>query len=215
MISVSIQKFLLSLSNALVAFTWFRVLFVIVRNIFLSDAVKTTTCEILIRPRVITALWISCLELLQILLGLTSSKFNQVLLFSSVRLFVEMYISNLIPCNCWQHMCTITCWSVGEVVRFSCFSLDSLFTGFKKQKEVTPRIFKTIRYEVSGILFPIGAVMELVMVIRSAMDTSRLELYVAALLWPIGFIPLMRRLLKQRANHRLLNSEQNKKNVFV
>ena len=92
---VSIQKFLLSLSNALVAFTWFRVLFVIVWNLFLSDAdelAKKTSCEILIRPRVITALWISCLELLQILLGLTSSKFNQVFLFSSVRLFVEMYM---------------------------------------------------------------------------------------------------------------------------
>ena len=208
MIPPTLQKLLLSVSNSVVAIQWFRVLFIFL-SLISTHADRPTTCDTILRPCVTIALWISCMELVHILLGLTSSKLSQVLLFASVRLFVEMYVSKLLPCQSWAHVCTIVCWSVGEAVRFSCFSLDSLYSIRKKDS----RIFKTLRYEVGRFLFPLGALCELVMVIQSAMVTSRFELYLAAALWPIGFIPLMRRLMKQRANHLLIQG--GKKNVFV
>jgi hypothetical protein len=203
------SKLLLTLSNFIVAYLWSRVLVVsIIWRRFSGPSYQLSShhCETVVRPRVNTALWVSCIELVQALGGLTSSNPNQVFLFASVRLFVELYLSNLVECNAWQHEMTIACWSVGEVIRFSCFAMDSILS-FNKNI----RVFKTIRYEVSRLLFPLGALSELLLVIHCAMKTKRLELYVAAALWPLGFLPLMRRLLKQRSNHVLMKE----KNVFV
>jgi hypothetical protein len=49
-------------------------------------------------------------------------------------------------------------------------------------------------------MFPLGTVGEMAMVIRAAMN-GRPILYVAAALWPAGFFPLMKQLLRQRRKH--------------
>ena len=66
---------------------------------------------------------------------------------------------------------------------------------------------------MSCVLFPIGATCELLLVLHIAMTTSRIEYSVLSCLWPMGFLPLMRRLLKQRANHTVLVSKGNEKKI--
>ena len=226
LVSKNQMYLILFFSNALMAYMWFRVLWILLTTFVLSPtsssvATTRTICETKIHSHVIHALWISFMEIVQILFGWTSSKIHQVFLFAMVRFLVESYFSILVSCTCWQHLATITCWSVGEVIRFTCFTFDSFFTlqshNNPKKKTSPLTIFKTIRYQVSCVLFPIGATCELLLVLHIAMTTSRIEYYVLSCLWPMGFLPLMRRLLKQRANHTVLVSKGNEKNknVFV
>lgn len=153
---------------------------------------KSEICEERLQPALYMALAISAIELLTCMMGLTRSNPIQVLLFASVRAGVEILITPLIGCGSWQHLFTVICWSVGDSVRFGCFTLDGIVPG------VT--LAKSIRYTFGPIMFPLGTAGEMLMVIRAAMD-GRPTLFLAAALWPAGFYPLMKQLLKQRRKH--------------
>ena len=186
------QLFLFA-GNAAIHIAWLRVLWT-----FTSEPIgDEATCNSLVRPRTITALAISSIELLNSLLGLTKSKPHQVLLFSSVRTGVEMLLGPLLPCNSPQHLWTVGCWALDGLFRFGCFGLDALLSlcGY----ESLPMI-KSVRYTIGPLLFPLGAGGEMFMVLRAAKD-GRPMLYFAAMLWPVFFYPLMKQLLKQRSKH--------------
>jgi hypothetical protein len=146
-------------------------------------------CEERLTPALSLALYLSFLELFNALVGVTKSKPHQVLLFSIVRFGVEMLAAPLLPCGSWQHLLTVFCWSSGDTVRFFCFAWDNLVPG--------GRMAKAVRYTVGPLLFPFGALGEMLMVIAAAQD-GRPKMYIAALLWPAGFYPLFTQLLKQR-----------------
>lgn len=194
MSSESVKKFILLAANAVTCLAWLRVLLVYVTQGWsgLSDD-AAAVCEETLRPTLFWALVISTLELVTSLTGLTRSKPMQVLLFASVRTGTELWVTPLLgSCGAWQHLWTALIWSLGEVVRFGCFTVDGL---------VATRIVKSIRYTVGPILFPLGAGGEMFMVMRAASVQGRPMLYVAACLWPLGFYPLMKQLLKQRRKH--------------
>ena len=157
----------------------------------LSDF-KSEICEDRLRPALYMALTVSAIELLTCMIGLTRSNPIQVLLFASVRAGVEILITPLIGCGAWQHLFTALCWSLGDSVRFACFTLDGIVPG--------GTLAKSIRYTFGPIMFPLGTAGEMFMVIRAAMN-GRPILYLAAALWPAGFYPLMKQLLKQRRKH--------------
>ena len=84
------------------------------------------------------------------------------------------------------------------MIRFGCFALDAacIVLGYGSVPWM-----KSIRYSVGPVLFPLGAGGEMAMVLSIAMETGRWYVYVAASLWPLGFYPLMKTLLKQRRRH--------------
>jgi hypothetical protein len=150
-----------------------------------------TSCDVILTPIVHQALLCSFLEVINSLLGVTSSNTVQVLLFAVVRWGVESFVASRLPCGAWQHLLTVFCWSLGEVTRFGCFLVDGILAGDNA------RWAKSIRYTVGPLLFPVGALGEMLMVIRVAHDGGPV-VYVAAALWPLGFYPLMKQLLRQR-----------------
>jgi hypothetical protein len=149
-------------------------------------------CNERLSPAVLWALGISLVELITSAFGVTRSRPMQVLLFASVRSGTELLVTPLITCRAWQHLFTVLCWSTGEVVRFGCFAFDGI--------NPRARFAKSIRYSLGPILFPLGAAGEMLMVIRAA-SYGRPWLYLAASLWPLGFYPLMKQLLKQCRKH--------------
>mmetsp|Transcript_6302 Transcript_6302/g.9154 ORF Transcript_6302/g.9154 Transcript_6302/m.9154 type:complete len:227 (+) Transcript_6302:123-803(+) len=207
-----ISKTILVLGNIAMALGWFHVLLVYINygwnGISSNDPLESSleVCEETLRPRIMMALGLSTIELFTSLVGLTRSKPHQVLLFSSVRTGVEILAAPLLPCNAWQHLWTVLCWSVGDTVRFSCFAIDALLapaatdSGNSSSSTSLAHMAKSIRYTVGPLLFPFGAGGEMLMVIRAAID-GRPVLFLAASLWPAGFYPLMRQLLKQRKRH--------------
>lgn len=189
--SKSKDLFLL-VSNLAIQLAWLRVLLG-----FTSIDKDETTFQQFIGPRIITALAVSGLELLNSLLGLTKSKPHQVFLFSATRMGVELLLAPLIPCKSPEHLITVFCWSLDGICRFGCFGLDAALSlcGIPSWP-----IIKSIRYTVGPLLFPIGAGGEMFMNIRAAKD-NRPVLYFTASLWPLFFYPLMKQLLKQRKKY--------------
>lgn len=167
-------------TNAAIALSWARVVVLLIWN---RQVVDGTAVRV--------ALAVSCLEWLSALLQFTRSKPLQVWLFASVRMGVELLVAP--HCSEQWHVFTVSCWAVGDTVRFSCFFLDALFES---------RLPKAIRYTVGPILFPLGFLGECAMVAnvasRQESATARGWIYFAASLWPLGFYPLYSQLLRQR-----------------
>ena len=180
----------LASSNLIVSVAWARVFFLIISHRdALYDGNNNDICQDVLIPATHTALYLSFVELLNSLIGLTRSKPIQVLTFNAVRMGVALWIAPKLPCHCWQTLITITCWSFGDTVRFGCFGIDTLLPG--------GRAAKNIRYTVAPLLFPVGALGEMLMVMR--VGTATFCLF--SLLWPVGFYPLMMQLLKQKQKH--------------
>lgn len=188
--SNSTVRFWLLFTNATMMIAWARVLRVIFRKFDSVRDIDQDVCLQDMTPDLLLALAASFLELANAFIGVTRSKPSQVLLFSAVRYGTELLISPMLPsCSDWQHILTVFCWSVGDTIRFGCFVLDTMVPG--------GRLAKSVRYTVGPLIFPFGAASEMLMVI-SAASRGRPILYLVAALWPLGFYPLMKQLLRQR-----------------
>jgi hypothetical protein len=195
--SSTIRRAWLVLSNAAMMIGWLRVLQLVVRK---YDAIRllypVAVCEEQLEPALRLALAVSFVELLNALAGVTRSKPQQVLLFAVIRMGVQAIVAPLLDsCSAWQHLFTVACWSLGDTVRFACFWLDNVVPGGS-------RLAKSVRYTVGPILFPMGTVGEMLMVMAAASKQtdafSKLAMYGAACLWPVGFYFLFTQLLRQR-----------------
>jgi Protein tyrosine phosphatase-like protein, PTPLA len=189
---MELKRIALCMSNATMMAMWARVLIVYTTtgwNALSED--NSAVCNERLRPLLLQALAVSYLELVTSLIGLTRSNPLQVVLFATVRAGVEVLVTPLIGCSTWQHLFTALCWSLGDAIRFGCFAVDCISPQ---------RVVKSIRYTVGPFLFPLGAGGEMLMVLQAATD-GRPSLYLAAALWPAGFYPLMKQLLKQRRKH--------------
>jgi hypothetical protein len=184
-------------TNAVTCLVWLRVVLVyLVQGWGALSSEDAAACDGILRPALFVALAVSALvEIGTSATGLTRSNIVQVLLFASVRTGTELWVTPLIGCGAWQHLFTALCWSLGEVVRFGCFAMD------QAMGENGSNLAKSIRYSVGPILFPLGAGGEMLMVINAGYTNGRPILYAAASLWPLGFYPLMKQLLKQRRKH--------------
>jgi hypothetical protein len=184
---------------------WGRAFWIIWSNVWSSLESDESACLNILGPPLKFALGVSFLELFNRLVGLTRSPIAAVVLFSCTRMGVELLTAPLIPCGCWQHLVTVAMWSMGDLVRFACFAIDT----------ASPGMFwvKSIRFTVGPMLFPIGAAGEMMMVIRAASDHHNpMILYAAAALWPLFFYPMMQQLLKQRRKH-FNSKKENKKEI--
>lgn len=187
------KRIVLVSSNVAIMLMWAKVFLVFVREGHDTLAnPESDVCEESLRRTVLRALGVSVIEMVTALIGLTRSNPLQVLLFTCVRTGTELLVTPMISCGAWQHLWTVLCWSI-DSIRFACFALDGLFPD-------SGNLFKSIRYTVGPLIFPLGAGGEMLMVIRAASD-GRPWLYLAAALWPAGFYPLMKQLLKQRRRH--------------
>lgn len=183
----------LLLTNATMMIGWARTLRVVFRNYnVLTTVADSTICVGMLTEFTKLAVILSFLEVGNAGMGFTRSKPHQVLLFAVVRAGVELLVAPMLPCGSWQHLLTVTCWALGDTVRFGCFVVDNLVPGGS--------LAKSVRYTAGPLLFPIGAGGEMMMVIAAAAD-GRPYLFAAAALWPIFFYPLMKQLLKQRKKH--------------
>lgn len=201
-----LKQLVLFVGNAAINIMWFRVYIIYFQNGLVD--IHPDLCTNTLQPRIKYALAVSLIELFNSLVGLTKSKPHQVLLFSSVRTGVEFIAAPYLECNSIQHLFTVLCWSLDGIVRFGCFGLDALLMmlGY----DSIP-IIKSIRYTFGPLLFPLGAGGEMLMVLTIAMRTRRWSVYFAASLWPLGFYPLMKTLLKQRRRHFQRLKEENAK----
>lgn len=138
------------------------------------------------------ALVVSFLEVFNCLTGFTRSPLPAVLLFSCTRMGVEKLVAPMIPCQSWQHLLTVACWSMGDTIRFGSLAVVTANPSLT--------IAKSIRFTIGPVLFPIGAAGEMLMVALAA-SQGRPKLFVAAALWPFFFYPMMKQLLKQRRKH--------------
>ena len=177
------------LTNISMLFGWARVLKLFYHKWDLLQDPTSPVCVNQLNNDVSLALAISFLELFNASIGLTRSKPHQVLLFSMVRFGVQILAAPLLPCTDWRHLLTIFCWSLGDSIRFFCFVLDIMVPQ--------AHIAKAIRYTVGPVLFPVGALGEMLMIAEVARG-GRPLVYIAAALWPLGFYPLYSQLLKQR-----------------
>lgn len=194
------KRLLLVACNCAMILMWGRVL-----RLFLSEgwnglasneessSSMPSVCDDVFRRTVLRALALTGLEFTNALVGLTRSSPLPVLLFVSVRLGTEYWVAPLIGCGAWQHLFTVLCWASGDIVRFGCFAVDSAL-------ESGSYWAKSVRYTVGPIVFPLGTLGEFLMVLAAA-SNGRPLLYGAAALWPVGFYPLMKQLLKQRKKH--------------
>ena len=204
----SIKELILFVGNAAICIMWVRV-FLVYLQYGITD-MDQSICIDTLQPRIIHALYISGIELLNSILGLTKSKPHQVLLFSSVRTGVEFLAAPHLPsCNSFLHLFTALCWSF-DAIRFGCFGLDALFNLLGVE---SISLIKSIRYTVGPLVFPFGAGSEMIMVYTIAREKGSIPIYIAASLWPLGFYPLMSSLLRSRRKHfqRLREEEAKKK----
>lgn len=188
-------------TNVVISASWGRVLLIILSNGWSSLESDDSACLDVLGPPLKFALGVSFLELFNRIVGLTRSPIAAVVLFSCTRMGVELLTAPLIPCGCWQHLVTVAAWSLGDLVRFACFAIDTAIPGMFW--------VKGFRFTLGPILFPIGAAAEMMMVVRAGSDHNRPILYAAAALWPVFFYPMMQQLLKQRRKH--FNSKKEKK----
>lgn len=219
------QQIWLILSNVAMCMGWARVLYAIVVQTLSSPTFPNndTWCRTHLSQTILLALGISFLELCNATLGLTRSKSHQVLLFAVVRFGVERIVAPRLPCLSWQHGMTVVSWSVGDTLRFACFAIDTMCTMLdtpnvagdasttntthnRKIANATRTTLwqmisynaRFIRYTVGPLLFPIGAMGEMLMVLSVGMEHRSIIIIGASLLWPLGFYPLYRQLLFQR-----------------
>ena len=195
--SAFFKQLILFIGNVAINIMWFRVYIIYLKH-GLTD-IDENLCTSTLQPRIKYALAISGIELINSLIGLTKSKPHQVLLFSCVRTGVELIAAPHLECNSMQHLFTVLCWSLDGIIRFGCFGLDALLMMVLGGKSLP--VIKSIRYTFGPLLFPLGAGGEMIMVLSIAMRTGRWSVYFAASLWPLGFYPLMKTLLKQRKRH--------------
>ncbi|GAX21769.1 hypothetical protein FisN_31Lh056 [Fistulifera solaris] len=165
----------LQFCNTATALSWLAAVVIVLLFVKKND---DNWCETHVTPSVRLALGVSCFEFINAVFGFTRSKPWQVFLFASVRTGVEVWVTPLVGCSHVTHVLTITCWAVGDSIRFGCNALDT-------------HLSKWIRYNVGCLVFPIGAFGEMWMVYTAGYP-------LAAALWPLGFVPLYRQLLKQR-----------------
>jgi hypothetical protein len=195
----------LLMTNATMMIAWARTLRVLYRNFdSIVDGSSSDVCLGILTDYTKLALIISFFEVTNAGMGFTRSKAHFVLLFAVIRIGVELLVAPLLPCNCWQHMLTVFCWSLGDTVRFGCFVLDHLVPG--------GTLAKSVRYTVGPLLFPFGAGGEMLMVVAAAAN-GRPLLYLAAALWPAGFYPLMKQLLRQRRKHFAKQTQKKEKEI--
>jgi hypothetical protein len=182
-------------SNLITCAAWARVFLLIAKNGWSAlGSDDSDICFTVLRPAIKLALYLSFLELFNCVVGITRSPVAAVLLFSCTRCGVELLVAPMIECGGWEHLLTVTVWSIGDVLRFGCFAIDSAVPGI--------HLVKSVRFTVGPILFPIGALAgEMMMVIRAGLDNDRKSLFLAASLWPVFFYPMMQQLLKQRRKH--------------
>ena len=195
-------------TNGIMALAWGRVVWILAYHYYYDgmwtnhNNSNSTWCTIEVIPAVRIALMVSFLELFNAVTGVTRSPPAQVLLFAVVRFGVEIIVApQLESCQAWPHILTVTCWSVGDAIRFGCFWLDSVMVDASRSSSSRRDIAKAIRYTVGPILFPVGAAGEMIMVLAAAQQKqgrAKLWTLVAASLWPLGFYPLFTQLLKQR-----------------
>jgi len=190
-------------SNLVTALAWLRVLLTVATNFFSLQDAGLSVCSDALTPATHLALWISLVEIFNCLTGFTRSPLPAVLLFSGTRLGVEKLVAPSIPCGSWQHLLTVSCWSLGDTIRFGTFAVNT----------ADPNIVaaKSLRFTVGPVLFPIGAFGEMTMVVAAASEKGQPGLYIAAALWPVFFYPMMQQLLKQRRKH--FSSGEKKKQI--
>lgn len=184
----------LAASNFITAAAWGRVAWTVLA-IGAEELAnpESDACSATLVPTVKVALMVSFIEIFNSVLGFTRSPLFAVILFSCTRAGVEYLVEPLIPCGSWQHLLTISMWGFGDFVRFGCLGMVTLFPK--------ARIFKSIRFTIGPVMFPIGAGGEMFMVILAASLNDRPMLYFPAALWPVFFYPMMLQLLKQRRKH--------------
>ena len=192
---LSLGSLWLAASNFITAAAWGRVALIVVAAIAFGDlsSSESNICSTTLVPTVKMALIISFIEIFNCLAGLTRSPLLAVLLFSCTRAGVEYLVEPMIPCGSWQHLLTVSMWGLGDFIRFGCLGMVTLFPE--------AQVFKSIRFTVAPVLFPIGASGEMLMVILAGSVNNRPIIYVAAALWPIFFYPMMKQLLRQRRKH--------------
>lgn len=207
--SEMIKQFILFIGNASIHIMWFRVYLLFFHHGFID--IDNSLCTNTLQPRIQHALFISGIELFNSIIGLTKSKPQHVLLFSSVRTGVEFIAAPHLECNSIPHLFTVFCWSLDGIIRFGCFGIDALLLllGYGSLPWI-----KSIRYTFGPMLFPLGAGGEMMMVLSIARKTGRWSVYFAASLWPLGFYPLMKTLLKQRRRHFQRLREEKKKKMI-
>ena len=195
MTKLSLGSLWLAVSNFITAAAWGRVALIVLAGAASADFTsnESNTCSTTLVPAVKLALIISFIEIFNCLVGLTRSPLLAVLLFSCTRAGVEYLVTPIIPCDSWQHILTVFMWGLGDLIRFGCLGMITLFPE--------AQMFKSIRFTVAPVLFPIGATGEMLMVILAGSVNNRPMLYVAAALWPVFFYPMMQQLLKQRRKH--------------
>ena len=194
-------------TNFVIAFMWARVFLLGVRTAgWMGPQTATSRDEMCaedLGDAVEVALYVSFIELVSSLIGVTRSPIWAVAMFSSVRFGVETLVAPMIECTSWQHLLTVIVWGLGDTIRFGTFTILSAFPG--------ATIVKSIRYTISPLLFPVGAFLEMLMVCLAASENEKPILYGAAALWPVCFYPMMQQLLKQRRKHFASLASQKKK----
>ena len=179
---------------------WVHVLILLLQLFSVEPNLQESFAITSLKPVLSRAIVTSFLEVFNATMGFTRSKPSNVIMFVVVRAGVEYLASPLLPYNCWQHLLAATCWACGEMVRFGCFTIDSLVGGSDTAKSV--------RYTVGPAAFACGTLGEWTMVITLALtnDTEQ-SIYAKAFLWycvvswPIGFSKLFKQLIKQRRKH--------------
>jgi len=208
MTNIRAEKVLLLTGNSFIALGWIRVLWTLIscwidnnnNNNNNNNNIKNVEDYMpLIYARLVQALGLSCLELVHCLLGFTKSNPVFVAFFLTIRGGVE-YILGSSDNYHWTHLYTITCWCLGESIRFASFALAEIFE---------PNKFKWIRYTAGPIMFTLGAFGEMIMVAHTAQTHNNNPwIWFASSLWPLGFYPLMKQLLRQR--RKFIKSINNK-----
>ena len=191
----------LVLTNAAMTVAWVQVLIALLQLFTDSTNPQSQTFpEVFLKPVLARAINVSFCEVFNAATGFTKAKPSNVIMFVVVRAGVEFLAAPMLPYNCWQHLLAALCWSCGEMVRFGCFTIDSLVGGSDNAK--------SIRYNVGPVAFACGTFGEWTMIITLALqndDTrsiySTMFLWYCVVSWPFGFSKLFRQLLKQRQKH--------------
>ena len=195
-----IKTVLLVTTNAAITMMWARVL-VTMAQLLLNDIEDHDEwCQSALKPALRDAIAFSFIEILNALTGLTRSKPMSVALFVLARASVEMLVGPQLPCSCWQHTFTGLMWSVGEINRFSCFTIDGITGGSDTAKSV--------RYSVGPVAFFWGTSGEILMLSKLLLleDPTRplalhYFIWLSVILWPVAFMMLFKQLLKQKRKH--------------
>ncbi|KAL7578695.1 hypothetical protein ACA910_009833 [Epithemia clementina (nom. ined.)] len=100
-------------------------------------------CRTQMTPALHRALWLAFWELANAECGCTRSHSGSVALFATVRWSVEFFVTPWLTataeasCRAATHLWTVTCWSLGDTIRFGCFAgsngLELLLLGMRQQ----------------------------------------------------------------------------------